>query len=326
MSHQCQRCSYVVALQPGEKSPPWCPRCGGDLKVAAPELVGAAAAIPASSRSNAEETPALPIARRECRELEPLAPVAPADDEETAPAEPEEVFATKLIWQAIAWVCVLVCLGIVGVAASQAIKSPWGKSDQRVGIYGCMGLFGIGVVVSALVGVRFAGQKYEVFADRLVEWQFFRPTTYLWGQIREVYQAVHPTWTTYRVVTSQGTFTLHGELKNHKRLGELISQHVASLLLPAALRELEAGRDIRFGPLRVTAGGVIVNGELEPWHRIGVLSFGLNPNPIRGTSMVSKMVHLRLGSAWVELGEIPNYRLFELLARHLFPACVALPG
>ncbi len=319
MPPTCKQCTYVVAVQPGERLPPWCPRCGADLKVAAPEPVAAA-----PRKVPAAETQESPVAARECRGPAPLLPAAPPETVPAAPpAEPGEVFTTKLIWQAAAWACTLVCLGIVAIAASQAINPPPGRSDQRDAIYGCMGLFGIGALVAGFVGVRFAGQKYQVFADRIVEWQFFKPTTYRWDQIREVYQAFHPAWTTYRVVARQGEFTLRGELKNHRRLGELISGHLASLLLPEALRELGTGRDVRFGPLRVTAGGVVVNGLLEPWHRIGVLSFGLNPNPKPGTSTVSNMVHLRLGSAWVEMGDIPNYRLFELLAQHLFPACAA---
>src|SRR5207237_6415504 len=30
----CKKCPYVVAVPPGEKPPPWCPRCGADLKPA----------------------------------------------------------------------------------------------------------------------------------------------------------------------------------------------------------------------------------------------------------------------------------------------------
>ena len=89
------------------------------------------------------------------------------------------------------------------------------------------------------------------------------------------------------------------------------------MLLPAACHELESGRDVRFGPLWVNQAGVLVDGYLEPWHRIGVLTFGRRPNPPRGTSRVSNMMHLRLGTSWVEVGDIPNYRLFEELARRL---------
>jgi hypothetical protein len=276
--------------------------------------------LPAKISSNGEDIHHRPFRSDELRPLAPATLASPA--EQVAPTVPEEVFGSKLIWQAAGWVCVIVCLGIVAIAVSQIINPPRGKPIQT-GVYGVIGLFGIGTLVSGYVSYRLAGQKYEVFSDRLVEWQCFKPTAFRWDQIREVYRDVHPSWTTYRVVTRVGReFILHGEIQDHKRLGELICERVATLLLPAALEELEAGRDVSFGPLRVNRGGVIVDGALEPWHRIGMLTFGLNPNPKRGTSMVSNMIHLRIGSAWVELGEIPNYRLFEELARHLFPASV----
>src|SRR5207249_5928728 len=99
-------------------------------------------------------------------------------------------FASKLIWQAVAWLCVLVCLGIVAIAVSQLLHPPKGKPIQS-GIYGVIGLFGIGGLVAVYVGFRLSGQKYGVFADRLVEWQCFRPTTIRWDQIAEVFQQVH---------------------------------------------------------------------------------------------------------------------------------------
>ena len=40
-------------------------------------------------------------------------------------------------------------------------------------------------------------------------------------------------------------------------------------------------------------------------------------------NMVSNMIHLRLAGCMVEMGEIPNYRLFEKLVRHLHPTCLA---
>jgi hypothetical protein len=232
-------------------------------------------------------------------------------------------FGCKPIWPAISFLCMIVCLGIVAIAVFQ-LMHPHGRKSTQTGIYGVIGLFGIGVLVTAYVCFRLCGQKYRVFPDRLVAWQAFRPTTFRWDQIREVFQNVHPAWITYRVVTSGGReFTLRGETKNHKRLGEIIAGRVASRLLPAAMKELEAGRDIRLGPLRVSAAGVTIDGQLEPWHRIGPITFGMDPNPKRGTSLRSAMVHARIGGFWVELGDIPNYRLFEELAGQMFPACVA---
>jgi hypothetical protein len=238
--------------------------------------------------------------------------VPPGGDDEGGPAG--EVFRASLLRQAAAWACAVVCLGIVLVAASQLAHPPKG---QLTGIYGCLGLFGLGTLVAVYVGFRLAGQKYAVFPDRLVEWQCFRPRSYRWDQVREIYQDAHPAWTTYQVLTNVGhEFTIRGEIANHKRLGELISRRITARLLPAALAELEAGRDVRLGPLRITPAGAVIDGQLEPWHRIGIPTFGRNPSAKRGTSMVSNMIHVRIGGSLVELGEVPNYGLFEALACH----------
>jgi hypothetical protein len=224
-------------------------------------------------------------------------------------------FRGKFIWQAAAWVSTLVCLGIVAVAASQLVNPPKG---QLTGIYGCLGLFGLLSLVGGYAGFRLAGQKYAVFSDRLVEWQCFRPTEYRWDQIREIYQDVHPMWTTFRVVTSLGReFTIRGEVVNHKRLGEIISERLTERLLPVALAEIEAGREVRLGPLRISGAGVAIDGQFEPWHRIGIPTFGLDPTVKRETNRVSRMIHVNIGSTRVELGTIPNYGIFQALACHL---------
>jgi hypothetical protein len=226
---------------------------------------------------------------------------------------PEGVFSTKVLWQGVAWACMVVCLGIAGIAFSQLVRG--NKKSTVTAIYGVMGLFGIGGAFSAFVGVRMAGQKYVLFPDRLVAYQNFRSTTIRWGDIREVYQIVHPAWVKIRVLTRSGQgFTITGEIVRHRQLGECIGERVAARLLPETLAELRDGRAVRFGPRRVSGAGVEIGGQFEAWHRIGILTFGLNPHPVRGTSILSNMIHVRIGGAMVEVGSIPNFRLFQELA------------
>jgi hypothetical protein len=324
MALECKKCPYVVAVQPGEKAPPWCPRCGSDLKPATPVVAATAVTEVAGFPAPNGELPTRSAVREESPESVPVESTLPSLPEEEASDTPEEVFPCKLIWPMVACVCAIVCLGIVTIAVSQFINPPPLRKSTPAGLYGVMGMFAIGALVSLYVGFRLAGQKYAVLPDQLIEWQCFKPTVFRWDQIREVYQNVHPGWTTYRVVTRLGReFTLRSEIKNHKRLGELISGRVAARMLPAAVRELEAGRDVRFGPLCVSSAGVVIDGQLEPWQRIGELTYGMNPIPKRGTSRVSSMVHVRIGSSRIELGDIPNFRLFEELARRLVLACVS---
>lgn len=326
----CEMCSFHVSVEPGERKPPWCPRCGADLKETSPLKVATAATTSLHSAGDAAAVrlPANAAAIAGVAE-HPLEDSSPGEGpalQTGSPRNPNfladyveigaegEVFRSNLVWQAAAWVCGVVCLGIVLAAASQLPRAPRGQLNA---IYGCLGLFGAGVLVASYVCFRLAGQKYAVFPDRLVEWQHFASQSYRWDQIREVYEKVHPGWTTYEVLTRVGRrLTISWEIGNHKRLGGIISQRVAERLLPAVFVELEAGREFRLGPLRISQAGVVVDGEFEPWHRIGVPTFGLNPRVNKGTNMVSNMIHVRIGGSLVELGEIPNYAIFHALALH----------
>jgi Family of unknown function (DUF6585) len=252
----------------------------------------------------------------------PIELAADADDETSS--TPEAVFTSKFIWQAAAWLTAIVCFGIAAIALSQFINPPQKKVDPGV-LWGVAGLFGLGGLVGCYVGVGLSGQKYALFPDRLVAYQFFKPTSFRWNQIRAVFRDVHPMWKRYRIMTPKGkVITVGGETANYIQFGEIISERVAAVLLPDALRQLEAGRSVSLGPLRLDHSGIALHGELVPWHEVTALTFGLNPNPVRGSGIVSNMIHLRITPLrTVELGEIPNYPLFESLVRVLHPACLA---
>jgi hypothetical protein len=90
-----------------------------------------------------------------------------------------------------------------------------------------------------------------------------------WNEIREVYRSVRPAWQRYRLVARKGReVKLTSDIKEHARLGEHISERVAELLFPDALRWLEDGAPVSFGPIRVSRGGIVCNGEQLPWQHV----------------------------------------------------------
>lgn len=331
---ECTSCPFHANIDAGERRPPWCPRCGADLKQAAasqattatgvagvldPARLAAAAGTPATAAVVATAAE-LPAARRSAGKdsttQTPIAtdavPPGRHDDDGAA----GEVFRCNPIWLLLAGVCVLACLGITLAAASQL---PHPRKGQEVGLCGCLGMFGLFTLAAGYVGFRLAGQKYAVFPDRLVEWQSFKPRSYRWDQVREIYQETHRNGkTTYMVLTSVGrAFTVRGEIWNYKRLGAIISERIVERVLPAVLAALEAGGNVMLGPLRITSAGVVVEGQLEPWHRIGIPTFRLNPLVNKERNQVSNMMHVQIGGSMVDLGEIPNYGLLRALACHL---------
>src|SRR5262249_47398344 len=94
-----------------------------------------------------------------------------------------------------------------------------------------------------------------------------------------------------------GEMTLTGEIKDHTKLGDLISERVADFLLPDALRRLEEGQRLGFGPVAISRAGLTVHSQQAPWQQIVTLSFGLNPYPVKGTFRHSNMIHLRISPA-----------------------------
>lgn len=330
---ECTACPFHASIDAGARRPPWCPCCGGDLKQAAASqatTAPGAAAVFDPARIAARQAPAPGAAVATIAELPaagspagkgPAAQtprstgaVPPSPHDEGGAAE--AVFRANPVWLLLAGGCVLACLGITLAAASQL---PHPRKGQEARIYGCLGLFGLFTLAAGYAAFRLAGQKYAVFPDRLVAWQSFKPRSYRWDQVREIYQETHRTGkTTYTVLTSVGhAFTLRGEIGGYKRLGAIISGRIVERVLPAVLAALEAGRDVVLGPLRISPAGVVIDGQLEPWHRIGIPTFRLNPLVNKGTNQVSNMMHVQIGSTLVELGDIPNYGLLQALACHL---------
>jgi hypothetical protein len=327
---QCPKCRDSIPTD-GYGKPPWCPRCGTDLKAnAATKLVPQLAGVGANSTCH-EPTPGQEVVAEEA-----VAPIAAEEGlsspsvAETAYAgsdsldNPEHVFKAKLVWQAVAWLGALACFVIVAAAGSQLLSPAKNRKSQTGSILGVTFLFGIGGLGASYVGLRLRGVKYLLFPDRLVQFQGSRITIIPWHQIREVYHVVHPGWQNYRLVTRKARdITLTGDIKGHARLGKLIAERVADRLFPEAWRQLEAGRSVAFGPVTISQGGVICNGTHLPWHQIVLLTFGLNPREVPGTTMISNMIHLRLTpSCLVEMGAIPNYRVMEKLIRRVHPSCV----
>jgi hypothetical protein len=249
-------------------------------------------------------------------------PVAAVVSDPARLGEPERVFRSKIWPQAVAWLCVLVCFGISAIALSM-FRLPPSPKRKPATLYAVAGLFGLGGAVAGYVGLRLKGQKYLVFKDHLVAYTGTQCIILRWDQIREIYRIVHPAWQQFRIHSYKGSLLLTGDTKEHIMLGELVSRRVAERLLPDAWRQIEAGRKVSFGPIRISRAGLDCHDDPIPWHQIQGFTFGLNPYAVRG-SMVSNMIHLRITPAsQVEMGEIPNYALFEELARRLHPSCVA---
>ncbi len=134
--------------------------------------------------------------------------------------------------------------------------------------------------------------------------------------------AVHPAWKSYRVVTRKArTFKVGGDIRDHVALGERIAEEVAKVREPLIWSDLDTGRSVYFGPIGVSRAELTCQGMHLPWHQLGTMSVGLFRHPSK--QLQSHMLHLRITpTCAVELGEIPNYHLFEQIVRRIYPACL----
>src|SRR4051812_322803 len=92
MPFACQKCPFTVAVQAGDRPPPWCPRCGSNLKDVALETKPVRIAAGDFSPPNASDGAALApgplgVAEEGGPERAPLppTPAASADGEGTDP-------------------------------------------------------------------------------------------------------------------------------------------------------------------------------------------------------------------------------------------------
>jgi hypothetical protein len=323
MSFQCVSCGREVFNDGSDRRPPWCPSCGGNLATLTP--VGAAAAQTGQTWPRVHE-PA-PLASGALALADTVH--VPADQERQPLqldelGEPERVFHGSILGRLACWFGCLACFGLAGAIAFGVLHQP--NKSLQAGL-GLVAVFTIGGFACVYMALTLGELSYLVFRDALVWRRGNDAKVIAWNQVRDIFQTVHPAWKKYRIVASKGVdLTLNENVSNAQALGEMIEEKVTAERLPSSVADLEEGRTVRFGPLGVNRAGLCFDGESAGWGEVS-LSLGLNHEPVMG-SMVSNLVHLHVYSPArtkadkVELGKIPNFRLFTELVRHVAPQCL----
>jgi hypothetical protein len=130
---------------------------------------------------------------------------------------------------------------------------------------------------------------------------------------------------TTRGTTKRGR-SLNGEIGGFFTLGNLIDERMAKSQLPALLGTVEAGNRVTFGPSSADKTGIYCQGHAIPWLRLLSLSFGLDYKDANWRKRIRKGPFLRVNhEIQIRIGEMRNYRLFEMLVLHHQPACPVQP-
>ncbi len=245
----------------------------------------------------------------------------------TSRTDPEFVFRPNFLWQALFLLVSFVCFGIVAIAVHQYLRASAIRPPKPGTVLALTVLFGGGGLAMAYAGLRLVGMKYLIFPDHFVHAQNGETTTYTWDQIRAVIHSVHPGWQKYEIATRKGrVLTLTSQIWKYTQLGKVIAERAAQVQLPGAVQQIESGLTLKCGPISADRSGVVCFGQALPWEHLQSLSFGFNNIPQGPDRRISNMVHLHLNDIHrVELGTIPNYKLFEMLVLYYQPACLVAP-
>jgi hypothetical protein len=253
----------------------------------------------------------------------PVADAAPASAAAANPdGPPERVYRPSVFWQAGFLLAALVCFGIALACFSPYLRRPVRTAPGSLWLL--LALFTAGGLASGYAGLRLVGSKFLVYRDCLVYVRKGGPTAVPWDRIRSVVRTPGPG---FRIAVGKGqTLELNGEIGGFLELGNLIEERMARSQLPALLEALAAGRTVTFGPVSADRTGIYYREHAIPWLRVLSLSFGLDCKEANWRKRVRKGLFLRINhEVQVAVGEMRNYRAFEMVVLHHQPACQAEP-
>jgi hypothetical protein len=324
MLTECPRCYTSLAVGLGQSPRLWCSHCGMDMKALA--LIA-----PANTKMGIENTHLgeVPVSRTT---IDAGCGLAAGRSLSAVPSEsasalntdgpPERVFRPSVFWQAAFLVVALICLGIAFACFSPYLHRPLHTAPGS--LYALLALFTAGGLASGYGGLRLIGTKYLIYPECLVYVRQGEATTIPWNQIRSVIRITGPG---FRIAVGKGQILhLNGEIGGFFKLGNLIEERMAKSQLPALLETLEAGNLVSFGPISADKTGIYCQEYAIPWLRLLSLSFGLDSKEVNWRKRIRKGLFLRVNhEIQIKIGEMRNYRLFEMMVLHHQPACQVQP-
>jgi hypothetical protein len=324
MLTECPRCYTSLAVGPGQSPRPWCPRCGTDVK-------SLAAIAPANTQMMFENAGAC-----ESRAPRPTIdadyglaadrPLAAAPDESALSFDtggpPERVFGPNRFWQATFLAVSLLFFGLAYAFYSPYSRRPLVAVPRSQLVV--VGLFAAGGLAGLYGVLRLVGSKCLIYPGGFVYVRQGETTKIAWDQIRSVVRISGPA---FRIAAGQGrVLDVNSEIGGFFALGNLIDERMAESQLPALLQSIEDGQVVAFGPVSADRTGIYCREHAVPWLRVLSLEFGLDSKERNWRKRIRKGFFLRINhEIQISIGEIRNYRLFEMTVLHYQPACQAQP-
>jgi hypothetical protein len=176
-------------------------------------------------------------------------------------------------------------LSIIALPNPPKNKLSWGEWALIAALLGG-GLGGFGAAL-ILFAAPYLGLRVEVDGDGITVRRWYGTSELAWDDLREFWwnadgsfvQAGYTATSIHTLVGRDGRrIRLRSEMmENGAALGPAIEEHVARALTPGLEQALGGGRDVAFGPLTLTADGIVHAGKTLPWKdvaRIELLAGG----------------------------------------------------
>src|SRR5262249_7794114 len=149
--------------------------------------------------------------------------------------------------------------------------------------------------------------SFVVFDDALVKLHRGRTTLFRWDEIKAVREVIHPVGNRYRITTNDGRrLKLDYQIKNVNALGEVVMGKVMDRLRPRAMRQLEEGGTVNFGPLGVSREGLTCKEKHLPWEDVDRITVARIPQA-RMVQLQVKQKGKLIPWCMVNVGTLPNY-------------------
>jgi hypothetical protein len=288
------------------------PACGGTLKDAA-TVAGPPRSMAMFSPAESCQDAATHAADSHGNALTPPLDISALGD-------PKQIFRGSPLRQLLCWFACLLGTAFLALLIYVSIHPPQ-KPASPAAMLALGALGAAGALGGLYFAVKFRRLAYLVFHSALVQCDGRDITIIPWE-----FESIHPAYVSYRVVTPKGSIELNGDIQNHRELGVAIAEKIIQRLLPVSLNELDQGRAVSFGPLAVSRGALLCQGEQMPWYNVR-FALGLKPALAERSSLHSNMIHLHVyhangPTAYVQVDAIPNYRPFLALVGRLWPQCL----
>jgi hypothetical protein len=230
---------------------------------------------------------------------------------------PQQIYAPRAGAGAAGFYAVAVVMAALCLGASVGIFNPPAQNPPPPEIFiGLVTVFGLCAFASLWKALYAETYVLAVYPEGLARIGAGKGEMFLWSDIGEVYDLVHPLSGKTTLIAKDGReLFIDASFRHRQELDEHVRKTLLEQMLPQKRRLLEAGEALVFGPLRLDKAALHYQGKSIGWERIARLGFGYNALSRCVQLDVVERGALLLPWCVVRAHDIPNMDVFNALAQ-----------